>query len=104
MAPTSIPNMLFLSFLTVSEYTPLERIMKGIRYTRKIVTLPKSIPLMYAIDEGNIRKGIVFLKPNLRVEYINMVFTTIPTRYWGLPMSNGTRSSIEKRMEYSISF
>lgn len=74
-----IPKILFLILLTVKQYIPLERMMKGIRYTRNIVTLPNNNPLIYAIQEGNTRKGIVFLKPNLKVEYINIVLTKVPT-------------------------
>jgi len=100
--PRTIPKILFLTLLTVKQYIPLEIIMNGIRYTRNIVTLPNSKPLIYAIQEGNTRKGIVFLKPNLRVEYINIVLTKVPTSNWGFPMKRGISNNRRKREEYSI--
>jgi hypothetical protein len=79
----SIPKEIFSTFFFEVKYEsiPLDTIMKGIKYARKSVALPKSSPVPVATSEGVRRTGIDFLNP-----YFKEVKTI--KKFIELPISN----------------
>lgn len=56
----------------------LERMMKGMRYAKYIVKVPKRTPLKKVAMEGRKRTGITFFNPYLEIEKIKRKFMILP--------------------------
>lgn len=89
--PIKTPNTL-LCLEIVNESNMLEIIIKGIKYTKKRVALPKSKPVPVATKEGVKSTGIDLLKPYLRVEKMIRKLIALPTSSWGCPITSGIRN------------
>lgn len=102
----TIPNIYVKIFFLDTKYDSmkLEIIINGNTYIKNTVAPLNRMPVRVAVIDGNSNMGIVFLIPNVNVEYTIKRFITLPTSICGLPINKGIntdREYIENSTMYS---